>query len=465
MHSSPRDLSIGYRLGLCFSLILLLMIGVAGIALGGARNSRDQLVHMVVASNGRLADLEAMRQHLVRQGMYAQQLAVVTTQDASLARMQDIEDEARRYRDVAARFAATPASPEEHLYLVAMAGYAAAVVEPMQEARDSVKGFNPGRAARILNADVLPVHDRWLQDLDALLQWQYRKIETGLLSFDENANRSDVAILTISGVALLLAAFVAWWLTRSITVPLREAVRFANAVAGGNLAISAPPAGDDEPGQLLRALDNMALRLKEARESMQRLANEDGLTGAANRRHFDDLLRQEHARSLRLRQRGETVPQQAHVSLLMLDVDHFKHYNDHFGHQQGDRCLQMIVDATRGAGLRPDDVVARYGGEEFALILPNCSLDGAKVVANRVRTAVKALKLPTDVPERPHVSVSIGVATLTDASKQSTAELVLWADEALYEAKHGGRDRVHCKPPTTAAKAPLAEGQVERQPA
>jgi len=446
MHATPRDLSIGYRLGLCFSLILLLMIGVAGVALGSARSSRDQLVHMVVASNGRLADLEAMRQHLVRQGMYAQQLSVVTTHDASLARMKDIEDEARRYHDVAVRFAAQPVSNEERLYLVAMNGHAASVVEPMKEARDSVNGFNPGRAARILNADVLPVHNRWLQDLDALLQWQYRKIENGLLAFDEGANRSDVAILTISAIALLLAGVVAWWLTRSITVPLREAVHFANAVAGGNLAISAPPAGSDEPGQLLRALDNMALRLKDAHESMQRLANEDGLTGAANRRHFDELLRQEHARSLRLRQRGETLPRQAYVSLLLFDVDHFKHYNDHFGHQQGDRCLQHIVNAARGVGLRPDDVVARYGGEEFALILPNCSADGAMVVAERVRASVAALQLPTNVAERPHVSVSIGVATLTDAARQSPADLVRWADEALYEAKRQGRNCVQGRP-------------------
>jgi diguanylate cyclase (GGDEF)-like protein len=456
MHASARDLSIGYRLGLCFSLILLLMIGVAGVALGSARSSRDQLVHMVVASNGRLADLEAMRQHLVRQGMYAQQLAVVTTHDASLARMKDIEDEARRYHDVATRLDNQPVSAEERLYLVAMRGHAAAVVEPMKEARDSVNGFNPGRAARILNADVLPVHNRWLQDLDALLQWQYRKIETGLLAFDEGANRSDVAILTISAIALLLAGVVAWWLTRSITVPLREAVHFANAVAGGNLAISAPPAGADEPGQLLRALDNMALRLKDAHDSMQRLANEDGLTGAANRRHFDELLRQEHARSLRLRQRGETLPKQAQVSLLLFDVDHFKHYNDHFGHQQGDRCLQHIVNAVRGVGLRPDDVVARYGGEEFTLILPNCSTSGAVAVAERVRAAVAALRLPTDVPERPHVSVSIGVATLTDATRQSPADLVRWADEALYEAKRKGRNCVQTRSPV-AEPPPVPE--------
>ena len=456
MHASARDLSIGYRLGLCFSLILLLMIGVAGVALGSARNSRDQLVRMVVASNGRLSDLEAMRQHLVRQGMYAQQLAVVTTHDASMARMQDIEDEARRYRDVAGRFLAQPASPEERLHIVAMAGHAAAVVEPLKEARESVNGFNPGRAARILNADVLPVHNRWLQDLDGLLQWQYRKIETGLLNFDEGANRSDVAILSISAVALVLAGVVAWWLTRSITVPLREAVRFANAVAGGNLAVSAPPAGADEPGQLLRALDNMALRLKDAHESMQRLANEDGLTGAANRRHFDELLRQEHARSLRLRQRGETLPKQAHVSLLLFDVDHFKHYNDHFGHQQGDRCLQHIVDAVRGVGLRPDDVVARYGGEEFAMILPNCPMGGAMAVAERVRASVATLKLPTDVPDRPHVSISIGVATLTDAARQSPADLVRWADEALYEAKRKGRNCVQGRPPA-ADQPPVAE--------
>lgn len=455
MNSSPRDLSIGYRLGLCFSLILALMIGVAAVALTTARNSRNDLMRMVVASNARVSDLGGMRQHLVRQGMYAQQLGVVSTHEASLARMQDIEEEARRYEDVAARFAATPVSPEERSMVAALSRHAAAVVEPLREARYSVDAYNPGQAARLLNGEVLPVHNRWLQDLDSLLDLQYRKIEARLIEFDENANRSDVAMLTISGVALLLAGVVAWWLTRSITVPLRQAVWFANAVANGNLAVTAPPAGQDESGQLLRALDNMALRLKDAHEAMQRQANEDALTGAANRRHFDDLLRQEHARSLRLNQRGEGPAQMAYVSLLLFDVDHFKRYNDHFGHQQGDRCLQMIVSATRHAGLRPDDVVARYGGEEFAVVLPNCSLAGACAVAERVREAVAALRLPTGAADRSNVSISIGVATLTNAMIESTEDLVRWADQALYEAKHAGRNcvRSHASAGTIEAAA------------
>jgi diguanylate cyclase (GGDEF)-like protein len=111
---------------------------------------------------------------------------------------------------------------------------------------------------------------------------------------------------------------------------------------------------------------------------------------------------------------------------------------------------------VRGVGLRPDDVVARYGGEEFTLILPNCSTSGAVAVAERVRAAVAALRLPTDVPERPHVSVSIGVATLTDATRQSPADLVRWADEALYEAKRKGRNCVQTRSPV-AEPPPVPE--------
>jgi diguanylate cyclase (GGDEF)-like protein len=374
----------------------------------------------------------------VRQGTYAQQLTVVTTFEEAAERMRLIELEGHGYEGLAGRFAFAAVEPEEDDLLNEVAGHAAAARKPLQEARRSVDAFNPVQSARILTENFLPVQNRWLQSLDGLMQLQNRKIEARLQEFDASARRADTAIAWISGFALALAVVVAWWLTRSITIPLRQAVTFADAVADGRLSTLPPTGGRDEPGRLLKALGHMATRLSEAHDTLQRLVHEDPLTGASNRRHLDDALTVQHAQA-----RRGTSP--AEVSLLMLDVDHFKHYNDTFGHPQGDRCLRLIVDAVRAAGLRPGDVVARYGGEEFAVLLPHCSRSGAEAVAERVRAAVAALKIPSGRPQRPYVSVSIGVSAMHDAAAALPADWVRWADEALYEAKHAGRDQVRVK--------------------
>lgn len=171
---------------------------------------------------------------------------------------------------------------------------------------------------------------------------------------------------------------------------------------------------------------------KHAQTELEQLATRDGLTGLANRRFFDGTLQAEWRRALR---------QQQALSLLMVDVDNFKQYNDANGHLGGDECLQQVAAAV-AAEMRANDLVARYGGEEFAVILPNQSLKGAAIVAERIRSRVEQLRLPNPKGELLKVTVSIGAATAFPSAQAQPSELVSTADAALYRAKHMGRNRI-----------------------
>lgn len=193
---------------------------------------------------------------------------------------------------------------------------------------------------------------------------------------------------------------------------------------------------------ILRARVTTHLRLKQLSDELRRMANTDALTDLPNRRAFDAALAREWARSLR-----DTQP----LCCLMVDVDHFKAYNDSYGHPAGDVCLNRVAQALRGALLRPTDMVARYGGEEFAVLLPNTTRDGGCLVAERLLQAVLELHVPHEGGVADGmVSVSIGVACSDESPEQQgnaaagepdSADLMRRADRALYLAKQQGRAR------------------------
>jgi diguanylate cyclase (GGDEF)-like protein len=199
------------------------------------------------------------------------------------------------------------------------------------------------------------------------------------------------------------------------------------------LAVDASPIYDDD-GELVAVVQTLRDMTdeKSAQIALEQLATRDGLTGLANRRCFDDTLRAEWARAMR---------QHQPLSLLMVDVDNFKAYNDANGHLGGDECLKRIAAAVANE-MRANDLVARYGGEEFAVILPNQSLKGAAIVAERIRCRVEQLKVPHGRDPGKHVTVSIGAATAIAASGADPSQLVAIADTALYRAKHMGRNRI-----------------------
>ncbi|TFW23029.1 diguanylate cyclase [Massilia arenosa] len=171
---------------------------------------------------------------------------------------------------------------------------------------------------------------------------------------------------------------------------------------------------------------------KNAQIALEQQARRDALTGLANRRWFDETMKSEWARALRQKQP---------LSLLMVDVDNFKQYNDVHGHLGGDDCLRRIATAV-ASEMRANDLVARYGGEEFAVILPNQALKGAAIVAERIRRRVEKLGVPHPVAAGRHVTVSIGAATALAAPGMDPSQLVAIADAALYRAKHMGRNRI-----------------------
>lgn len=168
-------------------------------------------------------------------------------------------------------------------------------------------------------------------------------------------------------------------------------------------------------------------------QRLRALALQDGLTGLGNRRHFDERLAGEVRRARRLR---------SSVALLLIDVDHFKTFNDTFGHPQGDACLRAVAASIAGLANRPGDLAVRYGGEEFAVLLTNTDIAGASSLAETIRGAVVALgqKLHTPCSK---VTISVGVAALRPGREgDAEAALVRAADQALYKAKAAGRNQV-----------------------
>jgi len=183
-----------------------------------------------------------------------------------------------------------------------------------------------------------------------------------------------------------------------------------------------------------RALRVSQQQLLDTNLVLQRLMNSDGLTGLSNRRHFDEYLELEWRRGLR---------DQTQLSLLMIDVDYFKSFNDSFGHLDGDEALRRVADAIRDSCSRSTDLPARYGGEEFALVLPNTSPGGARLVAEKLRQTIIALKIPHISPsEGSHLTVSIGLSTQVPQAGTHCRQLISAADKGLYQAKHNGRNQV-----------------------
>jgi two-component system chemotaxis family response regulator WspR len=183
-----------------------------------------------------------------------------------------------------------------------------------------------------------------------------------------------------------------------------------------------------------RALRVSQQQLLDTNLVLQRLMNSDGLTGLSNRRHFDEYLELEWRRSIR---------EQTQLSLLMIDVDYFKAYNDAFGHLEGDEALRQVAKAIRANSSRPSDLPARYGGEEFALVLPNTSPGGARLLAEKLRQTIAGMNIPHVAPSQgSSLTVSIGLATVVPQVGSHSRQLIQTADQGLYAAKHNGRNQV-----------------------
>ncbi|MBI1731710.1 MAG: diguanylate cyclase [Gammaproteobacteria bacterium] len=244
-----------------------------------------------------------------------------------------------------------------------------------------------------------------------------------------------------AGLLFLLTMVIAWFLLRRLVfTPVRELASQAAALHNNDeyARRSLDITRNDEIGDLAREFDSLLKRLTEQADDLRRLSFEDALTGVRNRRFFDEQLRSAWAVLQRTNQP---------LSLLILDVDDFKGYNDHYGHQQGDEALRVVAEAMRQVLRRAVDTVARYGGEEFAAILPGTSEQDAFELAEKVRQEVLALAIPhAKSLIGPVLSVSIGVASADSRSGVEVRDVLRLADHALYVAKRSGKNTVFVAP-------------------
>ena len=245
--------------------------------------------------------------------------------------------------------------------------------------------------------------------------------------------------LALFGVLVLLAA---WFGGEQLVVrPIRSLARTAARFGRGDLRVRAADQRwmkEFEP--LAVALDDMARKLAGREEELQianlhleELASLDGLTGLANRRGFDRQLEDEWRRA---------AEGQEALALMMIDIDHFKLYNDRYGHVRGDACLRAVGETLSLVTLEDAILVARYGGEEFALLLPGLGIAQATALAEEARHAIEDLLITHDESSHGYVTISIGVESLVPRKDQPAADLVEAADRALYAAKRGGRNSV-----------------------
>ncbi|MDX8392484.1 MAG: diguanylate cyclase [Mariprofundaceae bacterium] len=192
-----------------------------------------------------------------------------------------------------------------------------------------------------------------------------------------------------------------------------------------------------EREKLLRKLHEQQALLQKANQQLQHLATTDALTQIANRRSFDKGF---------LHQWRLSVRNKTPFSVAIIDIDNFKPYNDYYGHQQGDLCLQQVANTLADSVQRPSDMIARYGGEEFAVICPDTPLEGAGKIAENMRAAIEALHIPHAQAEALNcVTISIGVASNLPghtSAKDTPEQLLKIADNALYRSKENGRNRV-----------------------
>jgi diguanylate cyclase (GGDEF)-like protein len=302
----------------------------------------------------------------------------------------------------------------------------------IQNSEGEVLFTSPG--LKMGDASLLPI-DYQLHDDQGHLAFRitgYENVEALVAEMNQTQVNLLLGFVVITGIAMLAAL---WMFSRFLFRPVDTMMRDIARCTQGDLTATVGGRALKEFAALADAFNLMTEKVNSSIEELQRLSALDGLTGLANRRQFDTVLAREWRRACR---------NNLDLSVILIDLDYFKLYNDTYGHLAGDDCLQAVARAFSLVVHRPGDLVARYGGEEFVIILPETPAKGALTVANKIQREVARLKLKHSASEVSDiVTISIGITSYPPKNEDGNPSiLVAAADTALYRAKAAGRNRV-----------------------
>lgn len=426
---------IGQRLGLGFGVILLLMVGMAVfISLSLNRSREIQLLSIVHATN--IRTLDALEKS-TEQWLMTTEFII---KERNLSQLD--------YHEI------LKASVEKGINEIDWSVYEGPVVDSrdtivqtyhtLAKLNNAVQTYL--RFGREMSPELTTMDDaavkfetdasvitQSLADLSRVIHKLYDEIVADSKKVEA---RSWLSVFIISPITVIFSIIYAFIITRGITKPLNMLNMATVKIANGLYDVKSNIKSSIEIERLMNAFNDMAVKLSESHNKLERLSITDQLTGLYNRRYFDEALEKEILRARRFNHG---------LSLLFMDIDYFKHLNDTYGHGEGDKVLQRLGQVLTICVRSGIDVPCRYGGEEFTVILPQTVGADAVALAERIRMDFETVKFQIySKRETFQKTISIGIAELTSAD--GAKALIANADKAMYEAKKQGRNRV-CKYP------------------
>jgi len=289
---------------------------------------------------------------------------------------------------------------------------------------------------KILAQDILPVNLTVFDNMEKPVFKLTAYNDITNLNYEMHTTVYSTVMVFISLTAIVLAISL-WLFQKLLFTPLSLMLNDIEKIRDGKVTHNLNHEGFSEISILSDAFNEMKNEVNDRTQELERLTSQDPLTGIANRRYFDESLRREYYDAYRNKQP---------ISLLIIDIDYFKRFNDSNGHLAGDACLQAVTSVISKAVSRPADVVARYGGEEFAVILPSTPATGMKKIAELIQQAIASAAIPhDDSPISDIITLSIGGCTSIPSDKDRMTSIINEADKSLYEAKGAGRNQtIYC---------------------
>ena len=446
------NLKLSRRLAIGFGLVLLFLLGITAVALTTMAEMDRRIGNIVEVNNKRVALAGEMIASVDEVSIAVRNLVIIAWVDELPAEALRLKKALARYDTAKMAFtelviSESRGSPARKQLQALEAVERDARTTTLQAGKLAVSEKKE-EATTLVALDLRRAQSQWVKEIEELARLEGQRSDEAYASIKREFETSRATLISAAALATLVGLLAAILISRSVTVPVATAVAAAKRIAVGDFSQDITASQKDETGELLAALMTMQNSLRQLQEEvkertqaleqsnqrLQTLAITDELTGAYNRRHFNDFCH----KALKPRKRNDPL------ALCMFDIDYFKIFNDRYGHQGGDEALRKVANIVQADLKRSDDYLFRLGGEEFGILLTASSPELAEQFVAGLRQAVRNLNLPHVGNPSGVLTASFGVAWWDAASMRELTpdQMYVAADALLYEAKEKGRDQV-----------------------